>query len=112
MLGGVLVTAPAYRFLSLRSADVAAKDAGPEAPPNLVAAHLKAQGLEFELVECRLEREEAAVDPETSDLYPDGLDSGPGCVFIYDFLTSERSDFVLLQTASSDALGVNAPGPS
>jgi hypothetical protein len=65
-------------------------DLGPDAPSSVLSANLRAEGIPFECVTSRLEREAAAVDPDTADFYPNGPDSGPAWVTLLEFLTSQE----------------------
>lgn len=79
---------PQFKFMTFRNLEEPPNTVDPNLPPFQFAAFLEAKGIPFQLITTRLEREEAAVDPDAASLYPEGPHSGPPFVVLYDFITT------------------------
>jgi hypothetical protein len=80
---------PKYRFLSFRLADKHNDHLPEDAPPAVICKALEEAGVPYEMITTKLERQEACNDEDTQDLYPNGPDSGPDFVMLYDFITDK-----------------------
>lgn len=80
---------PQYKFMTFRNLEEPPPAVDPSLPPFQFADFLELNSLPFSLVTTRLERDEAAAEPDAADFYPEGPLSGPPFVVFYDFITTK-----------------------
>lgn len=75
------------QFCCLESYDDPESNGTANTPLNLLVSALERHGIPYKLLVKQVDRDDPSVDPNSCDLYPNGIVSRS--VFVYEFLTSD-----------------------
>ncbi|NLH17253.1 MAG: hypothetical protein GX455_11795 [Phycisphaerae bacterium] len=89
------------RFCCFESYDDPVSNASANTPSNLLASALKRHGIPYKLLVNQVDRGDPSVDPNSCDLYPNGIVSRR--VYVHEFLTSD-SHFEFARKVVSEIL--------